>query len=117
MRVLGDNLSTFTHWFALTMALIASVFFGFFLFGEDIPALMKGQNIEIFWFIPGLLIAMTGTFCTFWKKTTGAILMIAGAIAMALYFYFLSGWKDANMMIAYGLPYILPGFLLLVVKK
>jgi hypothetical protein len=117
MRVFGENLSTFTHWFAWAMALVASIFFGFFLFSEDIPGLIKGQNIEILWFIPWLFLGMIGTVWSIFKRVTGGMLMLIGGIGMVIYFYFLSGWKDADMMIAYGLPYILPGFLLLLVKK
>jgi hypothetical protein len=117
MRIFGDNLSTFSHWLAWSMALVASVFFGFFLFSEDIPAVLNGHNLEMVWFIPCLLIAMAGAICSLWKRIPGGILLLAGGIGMVVFYYFNGGWKEANMMMAYGLPYILPGFLLLIVKK
>jgi hypothetical protein len=35
---------------------------------------------------------------------------------MVGFYYTQSDWNEVDMMIVYGLPYILPGFLLLTVK-
>jgi hypothetical protein len=43
--------------------------------------------------------------------------MLAGGVGLVFYFYFTAGWSDSGLMVAYGLPYILPAFLLLMVKK
>jgi hypothetical protein len=119
MRIFKDNLSTFSHWFAWTMALLASVFFGIYLFSEDIPKLISSNNTEsgFIWFVVFILIAMAGTIFSLWNRLYGGIAMLAGGIGIVMYFYFLSGWLDSNLMFVYGLPYILPGILLLIVKK
>jgi hypothetical protein len=117
MRIFKDNLSTFTDWFAWTMALLASVFFGVFLFEKDIPELILNKSPELLWFVLLVLLSMTGTIVSLWRRIPGGILLLAGGTGLILYFYFLSEWKDIPLMIVFGLPYILPGFLFLLVKN
>jgi hypothetical protein len=117
MRILGDNLSTFTHWFGWTVALIASCFFIAFDFAEWVPLAMKGQSLTYGWFYGALLIAVAGMVLSFLKRTPGGLMMLAGGLGMVAFFYLQDGWKESNMMIVYGLPFILPAFLLLLVKK
>ena len=115
MKIFGGGLATFTHWFAWTLSLVASVFFLFFEIG-DIPELLKGDGKEVYFFLPSLVLAVAGCFTSFFKIKTGSILMLIGGIAMALYFYLSSGLREFGLMVVYGLPYILAGFLLWVVK-
>jgi hypothetical protein len=117
MRVFKDNLSTFSHWFAWTMSVIASIFFGIYMIGEDIPNYISGSDPTLLWFILALLVAITGTALSVWNRINGGLTMLAGGVGLVFYFYFTAGWSDSGLMVAYGLPYILPAFLLLMVKK
>jgi ABC-type amino acid transport system permease subunit len=117
MKIFGDNLATFMHWFAWTLSIAASAFFLIFLIGEDIPALIKNPNSEFIYFLPWLIVAIAGSLISLFHRKTGAIMMLIGGIAMVTYFYFQSGLAEFSMMVVYGLPYIVGGFLLWVVKK
>jgi hypothetical protein len=117
MKVLGEGLSTFTHWFAWTLSVIASTFFIYYLIGDTIPDLIKGKNINELFFLPFLLMAIIGSFLSFFRLKAGAILMLIGGIGMVVNLYLKSGMNDFGMMVVYGLPYILPAFLFIVVRK
>jgi hypothetical protein len=117
MRVFREGLTTFAHWFGWTISVVASIFFLYFLIGEGIPDLLKGKNIEeMKYFLPFLLLAIIGCFLSFFKIKSGGLMMLTGGIGMVVYFYIKSGLSDFSMMVVYGIPYILAGFLFLVVK-
>jgi hypothetical protein len=116
MRVFGDSLSSFMHWFGWTLALIASIVFIIFDIPDWLILLVKGNGINQVGFYIFLVIAIAGVIVSLFKRVAGGWLMLAGGIGMVGFYYTQSGWKEADMMVVYGLPYILPAFLLLTVK-
>ncbi len=116
MRVFQGGLSTFTHWFAWTLSMVASAFFLYYLISEDIPSLVKNPDPKMMAIVPWLVLAMTGTIVSFFKRIIGAILMLVGGIALIITLYVQSGLFEFPMMLGYGIPYLLGGFLLLIVK-
>lgn len=117
MSVLKDGLSTFMHWFAWTISLVASVLFMMHVFGEAVPDIMAGKNTSLLFFLPWLFIAVAGCIMSFFKQTSGALLMLAGGIGMAVTLYLHSGSGAARLMIVYSGPYILAAFLILTMRK
>jgi len=117
MRVFGNKLETFTHWFGWTLALVASIFFFIFDFLDWLSKFAGNPLQNENWFYVSMLIAIAGVLVSFFRRMPGAMLMMAGGLGMVVFYYITSGWSDAALMIVYGLPYILPAFLLLIVKK
>lgn len=116
MRVFREGLSTFTHWFAWTLSMVASAFFLYYLISEDIPSLLKNPDPKMMASVPWLALAIVGTIVSFFKRKIGSILMLAGGAALVTTLYIQSGLYEFPMMLGYGIPYVLGGFLLLIVK-
>lgn len=117
MSELKNGFSTFFHWFAWTISLGASVFFTMYVIEEKIPKILAGQGKEWLPFVACLFIAVFGCLLSFFRKTSGALLMLVGGIGMATYLYFHGGIREINSMIVYGAPYVLAAFLFLVTRK
>lgn len=111
------SFSIFFHWFAWTMSGLASIFLIFFLIGEGIPDILKGKSKELIPYLPFLIMAISGCILSFFKRKQGALLMIAGALAIDLILFLQGGKFNVRLMLVYGLPYIFPGLLLLLYKR
>lgn len=112
-----ENLSVFLHWFAWAISLIASLLFIIFLAGEGIPDLLKGKARELIPYLPFLLVAIAGSILSLFKRKPGAIMMIAGGVIIDIIIYLHGGSAMFGIMVVYGVPYIFPGLLLLLVRK
>jgi len=109
--------SVFFLWFAWAISVIASLLFLIDLISEGIPDVMKGKSVFSITYLPFLIIAMAGCFLSFFKQKPGAIMMIVGGVAIDVVWYLHGGQANFGMMVVFGLPYIFPGILLLLVKK
>lgn len=116
MRVFREGLSAFTHWFAWTLSMVASAFFLYYLISEDIPSLLKNPDPKMMAIVPWLVLAIVGTIVSFFKRKIGSVLMLVGGAALVITLYIQSGLFEFPMMLGYGIPYLLSGFLLLIVK-
>jgi hypothetical protein len=112
-----NGFTTFFQWFAWTISLGASVFFMMFVVGEGIPDIMAGKGKELIPFLPWLLLAVIGCLLSFFRKTSGALLMFVGGVGMVTYLYITGGSSELRTMIVYGGPYILSALLLIVIRK
>jgi len=110
-------LPTFLHWFSWAMAVGASLFFLIFLIGEGIPDVLRGKAKDLIYFLPFLIIAITGCTLSFFKQKPGAILMLVGGIGIVITLYLQGGIAQFGIMVVYGLPYIFPGSILLLIKE
>jgi hypothetical protein len=116
MGTFHEGASTFRVWFAYTLAVGATLFFGMFVVGEGIPGILHGHGKGLLLFLPWLFLAMIGCILSFFKRKTGSLMMLIGGITMAVTFL-LHGLKDLNMAIAYGVPYIIAGLFLFIPEK
>jgi hypothetical protein len=96
--------------------MVASAFFLYYLISEDVPSLLKNPDPKMMAIIPWLGLAIVGTIISFFKRIIGSILMLAGGAAVVITLYMQSGLYEFPMMLGYGIPYVLGGFLLLIVK-
>ena len=112
-----SGFGVFFHYFAWTMSGLASVFLIFFLVGEGIPDILKGKSKELLPYLPFLIMAIGGCVLSFFKRKPGALLMIAGALAIDLILFLQGGKSNVRMMLVYAIPYAFPGLLLLLYKK
>jgi len=117
MSVYRENFTSFFHWFAWTIACLASIFFAIFVIGEGIPDIMAGKGNDLLVFLPGLLLAIAGCIVTFFRKIPGGTMMLLGGIIMVVTLYFQGGAHDFRMMLIFGFPYIFPGILFIFVRK
>lgn len=113
----NSGFSVFFLWFAWAISVIASALFVVYLVGEGIPDLMHGKAKELIPFLPFLILAIVGCLVSFFRQKAGAIMMIVGGVAIEVVLYIQNGQANFGMMMVYGLPYILPGILFLLVKK
>jgi hypothetical protein len=112
-----ENFTSFFHWFAWSIACVASFFFILFFFNDDLSVILAGKGKEVLLFLPGLVFAVAGCITTFFRKIPGGIMMLTGGIYMVGVIYFQSVAHDYRMMIIYGFPYIFPGILFIFVRK
>lgn len=112
-----NGFTTLFQWFAWTISLGASVFFITYIVDEEIPKILAGKSKELLPFIACLLVAVIGCLLSFFRRTSGALMMFIGGIGMATYLYILSGSNELRMIIVYGGPYVLAAFLLLIIRK
>ena len=113
----NNSFSVFFLWFAWAISTIASVLFTIYLVNEGIPDVMHGKAKEFVPYLPFLIIAIVGCAVSFFKQKAGGIMMLIGGVAIEVVLYIQQGSANFGMMMVYGLPYILPGILFLLVKK
>ncbi len=117
MSEFKDGFATFFQWFAWTIALGASVFFMIYAVNDEIPKVLAGHNKELLPFLACLLVAVIGCLLSFFRNTSGALLMFVGGVGMITYLYIHGGLSERRTMIVYGGPYILSALLLIVIRK
>ncbi|MDP4208696.1 MAG: hypothetical protein Q8928_07785 [Bacteroidota bacterium] len=113
MKKFHEGVTTFADWFAYALSIGASIFFATFIIGEGLPSLTD-TTMLIFSVI--LLAVMAGSVLAIFKRIPGSIIMLAGGISLFIYFM-VGGHSQLNMSIAYGMPYIISGTLLLAIRK
>jgi hypothetical protein len=107
-NMFNRTLNNLLCWSARIISILISAFLLLFFIGEGIPNIQNGHAAELIPFLPWLGMAVIGTVLIWFHEKTGAILMIVGAIAMALYL------KNGLMFMVYSLPYLLSGILLFI---
>jgi hypothetical protein len=112
-----ENFRNFFHYFAWTISLTASVFFIIFEIREDIILVFHDHDKLMVIFLASLLLSIFGSFYSIYKTIKGGTLMIIGGTGMVVYYCILGGLRDFPMMIAFGLPYIIPGVFFLFIRK
>jgi hypothetical protein len=117
MDIYKTNFTGFFHWFAWTISIIASLFFLVFDVREDLVLAIEYHDINKLLLLITLLISITGCFYSVFNRVRGGIIMIAGGTGIVIYYYIFGGMKEFPVMIAYGLPYIIPGVFLVFVRK
>jgi hypothetical protein len=109
--------SIFFVWFSMTISVVASVLILISLFTQGIQDIVQGKDKEFAQYLPFLLLAIAGSVLSFFKRKPGATMMIIGGVAVEIVLYIQSGMANFGMMVVYGVPYIFPGIVLLLVKK
>lgn len=117
MRDKNRYLPTFLHWFSWTISLTASSFFLVDMIREGIPDLMSGKDVGIKYILLILLLAIAGCLVSLFKQKVGAIMMLAGGVLLIAILYLQVGIAGFGMMVVYGLSYIFPALVLILLKK
>lgn len=101
---------------AQIIGLIVCMFFLFFLIGEGIPDIVKGDGEELIPFIPFLLVPIAGYIVAWFRETIGVTMMVTGAIALFIYLFIKNDIKAA---LIYSLPFLFSAalFYLHIYKK
>lgn len=89
---------------AQSTGLFVCMFFLFFLIGEGIPDIVKGDGEELIPFIPFLLVPVLGYIVAWFRETTGVAMMVTGAIALFIYLFIKNDIKAA---LIYSLPFLI----------
>jgi hypothetical protein len=98
----------FLRWPARIVSLAITVFILLFVVGEGAPNIINGQGSGLIPFLPWLGLAVAGAVLCWSFERVGAVLMIMGAVSMAVYL------MDGRMALVFSLPYLLAGLLLLI---
>jgi hypothetical protein len=107
-NMFNRTLNNLLRWSARIISILISAFLLYFFIGEAIPNILGGHATELIPFLPWLGMAVIGTVLIWFHERTGAVLMIVGAVAMAIYL------KNGRMFMVYSLPYLLSGVLLFI---
>ncbi len=100
---------------AQTFGLMVCCFFVLYLIGNDLPSMIRREDIILISFIPLALIPIAGYVLTWYKEWPGTLLMVMGGIFLVVYFLLQSA---ISMALYSGLPFILAGGLFLLhIKK
>jgi hypothetical protein len=99
---------------AQTTGMLVCAFFLFFLIGEGIPDIASGKGAELIPFLPVLLLPIAGYVITWFREQAGTWMILAGALAMAVYFVIVHNLKAAPV---YVIPFAVTGLLFLLHLK
>lgn len=94
---------------ARILGLIACFFYMFLAFKGGLGEVMQGRGSNLVPFFPYLAIAVAGYPVAFVQEKKGGYLMLAGGIALFIFFLVYSGGVDWIRAIVYGMPFILCG--------
>jgi len=101
---------------ALALGFLPAAFFLFFLIGEGLAELIDGKTGVIPILV--LMILTVSGYLLAWKRPrAGGLIMMAGGLAMGIYLFIAGGSDSIIMILAYSLPFIVPGFMLRMLKK
>jgi hypothetical protein len=101
---------------ALALGFLPAAFFLFFLIGEGLAELIDGKTGVIPILV--LMILTVSGYLLAWKRPrAGGLIMMAGGLAMGIYLFIAGGSDSIVMILAYSLPFIVPGFMLWMLKK
>jgi len=95
----------------IVLGMLSSAFFLVFLIGEGLVDLIDGKT-GVIPIMVLILFTVGGYILSFFKRRTGAIIMIGGAIAMSLYLLFSGGISEYKMALIFAFPFLIPGILL-----
>ncbi len=106
-EMINHKTHNFLRWTARVISLLISAFILLFIIGEGIPEIIRGQADDLLPFLPWLGLAVAGTIIIWFREIAGAVLMIIGAVAMAIYI------GEMDMFLVYSLPYLVAAILIL----
>lgn len=95
----------------IVLGMLSSAFFLVFLIGEGLVDLIDGKT-GVIPIMVLILFTVGGYILSFFKRRTGAIIMIGGAIAMSLYLLFSGGISEYKMALIFAFQFLIPGILL-----
>lgn len=76
-----------------------------------------GVPRELLAFIPLLLVAVAGCVLALFRQRAGGWLQIAGGTLMGAYHLVHGGLHDLNMAIAFGVPFVLAGAIMVLYSR
>lgn len=88
---------------------LASVFYIFIAYKGGLADALKGMDVETVKFFPFMAVAVAGYMIAYVHEKKGGYIMLAGGIALFV-FFMINFWAfDWPRAVAYGFPFILPG--------
>lgn len=93
---------------AQTVGLMVCLFFMFFILGEGIPDIIKGKGEELIQVLPLILLPIVGYFVAWFNEKIGMMMLIGGAILLAIYFIIFNNYKAS---LVYSVPFLVTGVL------
>jgi hypothetical protein len=88
---------------------LASVFYIFIAYKGGLADALKGMEVENVKFFPFMAIAAAGYMIAYVHEKKGGYFMIAGGVALFMFFMVYHWAFDWARGFAYGLPFIAPG--------
>lgn len=116
MNTMTMRFGKVSRFVALILGLLVSVFYTFYLIFQAVADVAEGKTAVI----PLLLLMIASVAGYIWAVTAplkGAMLMIAGGLAMAIYLLFMGGIGEIGMALIFGMPFIIPGLLFYVFAR
>ncbi|UEG50093.1 hypothetical protein LK994_01215 [Ferruginibacter lapsinanis] len=91
---------------AQTFGLMVCCFFVLYLIGNDLPNMIRREDIVLASFLPLAVIPVAGYILTWYKEFPGALLMTLGGFLLVGYFLSRSA---TDIALFTGIPFILAG--------
>lgn len=117
-KIFGLNFerSKWLYYLAMFLGFLSSAFFMLFLIGEGITDLINGA-VEVIPIMLMILFTVFGFFLAFKRPKQGGMIMTAGGFIMVIYLFVMGGSNAWYAALIYGLPFIIPGLMLLLGAK
>lgn len=94
---------------ARILGIIACVFYIFISVKGGLALVIQGTGKNLIPFFPYLAIAIAGYLISYVKERMGGYIMLAGGIALFIFFLVYSGGADWSRATVYGFPFIICG--------
>lgn len=94
---------------ARVVGLISCVFYIFISVKGGLSQVIQGRGDNLIPFFPYLAVAIAGYMIAYVKERKGGYIMLAGGVALFIFFLIYSRGDDWARAIVYGLPFILCG--------
>lgn len=91
------------------LGLISCVFYLFLSFKGGLSEVIQGRGSNLIPFFPYLAIAVAGYLIAYVNEKKGGYIMLAGGVALFIFFLVHSGGVDWIRSVVYGMPFILSG--------
>jgi hypothetical protein len=117
-KILGITFekSRWLYYVAMLLAFLSSAFFMLFLIGEGITDLFNGA-LQVIPIILMILFTVSGFFLAFKRPKQGGMILTTGGFIMMIYLFIMGGINAWYAAMIYGLPFIIPGFILIFSSK
>lgn len=101
---------------AFILGFFPVLFFVVFLIGEGLAELIDGKLMVIPILL--LMILTSSGYILAWKRNViGGWIMLTGGAVMGIYMIIAGGFEAWQVSLAYSLPFIIPGWLLILAGK